>query len=94
MGSSLTHYQPGLFFYTTWKHQKTFRFSDVFRGYRKATPGCNGLKGVNSDKTNTQKENFIMKNIYHNQKYIPATKYVTITPPQNIQEKHFWALIF
>ena len=21
----------------------TFRFSDVFRGYRKATPGCNGL---------------------------------------------------
>ena len=30
-------------FYTPWKHQKTFRFS-VFRGYRKATPGCNGLK--------------------------------------------------
>ena len=22
---------------------KTFRFSDVFRGYRKATPGCSGL---------------------------------------------------
>ena len=22
---------------------KTFRFSDVFRGYRKATSGCNGL---------------------------------------------------
>ena len=21
----------------------TFRYSDVFRGYRKATPGCNGL---------------------------------------------------
>ena len=21
----------------------TFRFSDVFRGYRKATPGCDGL---------------------------------------------------
>ena len=32
-----------LLFYTPWKHQKTFRFSDVFRGYRKATPGCNGL---------------------------------------------------
>ena len=30
-----------------------------------------------------------MKNIYDNQKYIPATKYVTIAPPQNIQEKHF-----
>ena len=23
---------------------KTFRCSDVFRGYRKAAPGCNGLK--------------------------------------------------
>ena len=23
--------------------QLTFRFYDVFRGYRKATPGCNGL---------------------------------------------------
>ena len=32
-----------LLFYTLWKHQKTFRFSDVFRGYRKAAPGCNGL---------------------------------------------------
>ena len=33
-----------LLFYTPWKHQKTFSFSDVFRGYRKATPGCNGLR--------------------------------------------------
>ena len=24
----------------------TFRFSDVFRGYRKATPGCNGLSSI------------------------------------------------
>ena len=39
----LTHYNPVLLFYTPWKHQKTFRFPDVFRGYRKATPGCNGL---------------------------------------------------
>ena len=39
----LTHYCPVLVFYTPWKHQKTFRFSDVFRGYRKATPSCNGL---------------------------------------------------
>ena len=29
--------------------QKTFRFSDVFKGYRKATPGCNGLKGHKLD---------------------------------------------
>ena len=32
-----------LLFYTPWKLQKTFRFSDIFRVYRKATPGCNGL---------------------------------------------------
>ena len=32
--------------YTPWKHQKTFRFSDVFRGYRKVKPGCNGLNDV------------------------------------------------
>ena len=25
----------------------TLRFSDVCRGYRKATPGCNGLKSLN-----------------------------------------------
>ena len=41
----LTHYSPVLLFFTPWIHQKTFRFSDVFRGYRKATPGCNGLIG-------------------------------------------------
>ena len=40
----LTHYSLMLLFYTPWKHLETFRFSDVFRGYRKATPGCNGLK--------------------------------------------------
>ena len=39
----LTYHSPVLLFYTPRKHQKTFRFSDVFRGYRKATPGCNGL---------------------------------------------------
>ena len=31
----LTHYSPVLLFYNPCKHQKTFRFSDVFRGYRK-----------------------------------------------------------
>ena len=41
--SILTHYIPVLLIYTPWKHQKTFKFSDVFRGYRKATPDCNGL---------------------------------------------------
>ena len=40
----LTHYSSVLLFYTPWKNQKAFRFSDVFSGYRKATPGCNGLK--------------------------------------------------
>ena len=31
----LTHSSPVLLFYTPWKHQKTFRFSDVFRGIEK-----------------------------------------------------------
>ena len=31
---SLTHFIPLLYFYTSWKHQKT-RFADVFRDYRK-----------------------------------------------------------
>ena len=39
--------QPGVAFLyplrTLENLQKTFRFSDVFRGYRKATLGCNGL---------------------------------------------------
>ena len=40
----LTHNSSVLLFYTLYKHQKTFTFSDAFRGHRKATPGCNGLK--------------------------------------------------
>ena len=38
--------QPVLLFHTFWKHQKTFRFSDVFRRYRRATPDCNGLSNL------------------------------------------------
>ena len=30
----LTHYSPVLLFYNPWKHHKTYRFSDIFRGYR------------------------------------------------------------
>ena len=40
-----TIYTPVLLIYTPGKHQKTVRFSDVFRGYSQATPGCNKLKG-------------------------------------------------
>ena len=40
---NLTHSFPMLPFSTPWKHQKTFLFSDVFRGYRKAASGTNGL---------------------------------------------------
>ena len=29
---------------TAWKHQKTLRFSDVFRGYRKEALGTNSLR--------------------------------------------------
>ena len=42
----LTLYRPMLLFHAPRKHQKTFRFSDVFGGYRKATPGCNGLSNI------------------------------------------------
>ena len=35
-------YSPVLLFYTLWEHQKTFRFSDVFSGHRKATPVYHG----------------------------------------------------
>ena len=35
--------QPGMLIYVPWKHQKSWTFSDVFRGYRLATSGCNGL---------------------------------------------------
>ena len=34
-----------LLFYTPWKHQKSFRFLNIFRGYRKATTDSNGLNG-------------------------------------------------
>ena len=49
---TLPNYIPILLFYTPWKHQKTFRFTDVFREYRNATPSCNGLskfKQINYD---------------------------------------------
>ena len=41
---SLTHSFPMHLFSTPWKHQKTVRFSDVFRRYRKGTLGINGLE--------------------------------------------------
>ena len=31
----LTAFMSLVTFYTPWKHQKTYGFSDVFRGYRK-----------------------------------------------------------
>ena len=40
---SLTYYNRVLLFYTPSKHQKTYRFFNVFRGYRKGTSGCNAL---------------------------------------------------
>ena len=42
----LTHYSPLLLFYIPWK-QETF---PVFRGYRKATPGCNELRETSKAK--------------------------------------------
>ena len=45
-----THYNPVLLCCTSWKHKKTLRFSNVFRGYRKATPGCNWLNSEEENK--------------------------------------------
>ena len=39
----LTHLFPVHPFSTPWKHKKTLRFSDVFRGWREGTLGTNGL---------------------------------------------------
>ena len=43
LNTNLTHFQPMFHFYTPWKHHKTFRFPDVFRGYRIGTLVKNGL---------------------------------------------------
>ena len=42
----LTHSLPMHPFSTPWKHQKTERFSDVFRGLRKGALGTNGLMQI------------------------------------------------
>ena len=39
----LSPLQPGVAFLYSLKTSENLRFSDVFRGYRKATPGCNEL---------------------------------------------------
>ena len=41
--SSLTHLFPMHLFFIPWKHQKTLRFPDVFREYRKRALRINGL---------------------------------------------------
>ena len=46
----------------------TFRFSDVFRGCRKATPGCNGLK----------KHGFFNINIWEKRKCISVCFYFIV----------------
>ena len=48
----------------------------------------------NRGKTNIETKSFIPKNTCDNEKYIPTTKYVTIAPPQKVQEKHFRGLSF
>ena len=40
----LIHSFPMHRFSTSWKHQKTVRFSDVFKGWRKGALGTSGLK--------------------------------------------------
>ena len=50
--TTLTHSFPMHPFSTPWKHEKTVRFSDVFREQRKGALGTNGL---NRNKVNDQK---------------------------------------
>ena len=45
--------------------------------------------GRNRGKTNIETKSFIPRNICDNVKYIPTAKYVTMTPPQRVQEKYF-----
>ena len=45
--------------------------------------------GANGDKTAVQIKTFIPKNISDKEKYMPITKYVTITLTLKVQEKHF-----
>ena len=54
--TDLTHYSPVLLFDTPWKDQKTFR------GYRKATPGCNGFINRGIDQSDWA-DLFLDKNI-------------------------------
>ena len=47
----LTHFSSALHCFTPWKHQKTFRLSDVFRGYGNATLGWNGLTSLEASQS-------------------------------------------
>ena len=52
------------------------------------------LKWVKKDKTNIKTKSFNPKNICDNEKYIPTTKYVAITPLQNVKKNISEPLIF
>ena len=72
-------------FSTSWKHQKTLRFSDVFRGHRKSALGTNGLiflvnsksllkslilNGIYNSKQNTWNKVKASRKISQNQKIL------------------------
>ena len=60
--NNLTHSFPMHPFCTPWKHQKTFRFSDVFRGYRKGALGTNKLIIITTIKLSGVKaDNYLFK---------------------------------
>ena len=44
--TTLTHFFPIHRLSTPWKHQKNFRFSDVFKRWRNGALGTNGLKAL------------------------------------------------
>ena len=77
-----------IFLISRWEfhpRQKNFRNSRL----RRRVP-WNGW----SREKNIQTKSFIPKIICDNEKHLPSTKYVTITLPQKLCEKNFWAIIF
>ena len=58
----LTHSFPMHPFSTSWKHQKTLRFPDVFRGQRKSILESNGLNYSTDEFFHTSKVGIYAKN--------------------------------
>ena len=75
----LTHYSPVLLICTPWKDHKTYRFSDVFRGYRWAPPGCNGLAAHETDDADLQYNEFVDSECSkYREKFVTVDKFTDV----------------